>query len=136
MPVVLPVVILAIVLPVVVLIVVVVVLVILVLVLVLAIVIIIIVVLIALADSEFGAVILGSSLGDGHEDGLMVGGRGHGADTVEASGKTASDNSLQASVAISSIVDSLEEGKGVGWRTGKCQSSFGGLVEILTGSEE
>lgn len=41
----------------------------------------------------------------------MVGSTGHGADTVVTSGETTSDSGAQASVAVTRVVDTLEEGE-------------------------
>lgn len=50
-------------------------------------------------------------LSDRHEDRLVVGGTGHGADTVVTSRETTSDSGAQASVAVASVIDTLEEGE-------------------------
>lgn len=50
-------------------------------------------------------------LSDGHEDRLVVGSTGHGADTVVTSRETTSDSGAQASIAVASVIDTLEEGE-------------------------
>lgn len=65
-------------------------------------------------NREVAAVLLGTTLGNGHQNGLMVGSTGHGADTVAASRETTSDFSGELTVAVTSIVDTLEEGKDSG----------------------
>ena len=60
------------------------------------------------------AVLLRSSLSDRHQDRLVVGGTRHGADAVVASGKTAVNDCLKVTLAVSGIVDTLEEGKLLG----------------------
>lgn len=79
-------------------------------------------------NSEFVAVILGTTLGDGHQNGLMVGSTRHGADTVVSSGQASSDGGLQVTIAIAGIVDTLEEDK-----LGSIQGSVGrqGVTHIL-----
>ena len=48
-------------------------------------------------------------LSDGHSDRLMISGRRHGADTVIPSRQTTLDCSRQATLAITGVVDALEE---------------------------
>lgn len=50
-------------------------------------------------------------LSDRHENRLVVGSTGHGADTVVTSGKTTSNRGAQASIAVARVVDTLEEGE-------------------------
>lgn len=60
----------------------------------------------------------------------MVGSTGHGADTVVTGGETTSDSSAQASVAVSGVVDTLEEGK-LGSVEGLVRSD--GVAHVLDG---
>lgn len=57
------------------------------------------------------AIILGTTLGDGHQDRLVVGGTCHGADAVVASGQTARDGRGEGALAVAGVVDTLEEGE-------------------------
>jgi hypothetical protein len=66
------------------------------------------------ADSEVAAVLLGPTLGDGHQDRLVVGGAGHGAKAVVAGGKTTRNGDGQLSLAVAGIVDTFEEGEFAG----------------------
>lgn len=63
----------------------------------------------------------------GHENGLMVGRRGHGANTVDTCGKTTGNSSRETAVSITLIVDTLKEGEGgwIGW--GGCIEGTDGL---------
>lgn len=70
-----------------------------------------IVVTTTVCDSELGTIVLSTTLSNWHEDGLMVAGRSHSADTVGTSGETTGGGSSQQAVAVSVIVDTLEEGK-------------------------
>ena len=69
----------------------------------------VVVIVVGGSDGELVAVILSTTLGDGHQDGLVVGGGEHGADTVIAGGQTTSDGSGEETVAVAGIVDALEE---------------------------
>jgi hypothetical protein len=64
---------------------------------------------VTLADGEVLAILLRATLGDRHEDGLMVGSRRHGADAVVTGGKSTGDISLNETLAVAGIVDALEE---------------------------
>lgn len=66
-------------------------------------------VVVVASDGELVAVVLSATLGDGHDDGLVVGGGEHGADTVVAGGETACDGGGEQAVAVAGVVDSLEE---------------------------
>jgi hypothetical protein len=66
-------------------------------------------VVVVASDGELVAVVLSATLGDGHDDGLVVGGGEHGADTVVAGGETAGDGGGEQAVAVAGVVDSLEE---------------------------
>lgn len=59
-------------------------------------------------------------LGERHTDGLMVGGRGHGADTVTASRQTTLDRGRQEAFSVTGVVDAFEkyEFGGVGCDSG------------------
>lgn len=70
--------------------------------------------IVGVADGELGAVILGTSLGNRHENGLMVGGTGHRANAVIASGETARDSGGEDTLTIALVVDTLEEDKLLG----------------------
>jgi hypothetical protein len=74
----------------------------------------------ASGNSELGAIIGSSSLRNRHQNALMVGSGRHGADAVVASGKTSSDGGLEKTLAVSGIIDSLEEGE-LGWIQGGCR---------------
>lgn len=50
-------------------------------------------------------------LSDRHEDRLVVGSTGHGADTVVTGWETTSDCGAQTSVAVARVVNTLEEGE-------------------------
>lgn len=61
----------------------------------------------------------------------MVGGRVHGADTIETGRKTRSDRSLEKTLSVSVVVDTLEEGEGLRVRSLLgCQI----IAEILDGN--
>jgi hypothetical protein len=62
-------------------------------------------------NSELGAIISRSSLRDRHQDRLMVCSGCHGTDSVVASWETASHGSLEQTLSVAGIVDSLEEGE-------------------------
>lgn len=61
--------------------------------------------------SKADTVILGTTLSDGHDYRLMVGSRGHGAKTVVTSRETTGYICRQKTLAISGVVDTLEEGE-------------------------
>lgn len=65
-------------------------------------------------NGEVDAVLLRATLGDRHENRLVVGSTGHGAGTVVTRGQTTVDGGAEASVAVAGIVDTLEEGKLLG----------------------
>jgi hypothetical protein len=67
----------------------------------------------AAANSESHTVILGTTLSDWHDNRLMVGGRGDGADAVDASRETSIKRGSEKTIAITGIVDTLEESKGL-----------------------
>jgi hypothetical protein len=69
-------------------------------------------------DSESYTVILGTTLGDCHENRLMVAGRGHRAGTVNTGRKTISEVSTEKTLAVAGVVDTLEESKGLRIRGG------------------
>ena len=69
---------------------------------------------VASTNGEPDAVILGATLSNGHNNRGVVAGRGQRANTVDTIGKTSGEIRTQETVAISSIVDALEEGKGFG----------------------
>lgn len=75
-------------------------------------------VVVALTDGEVLAVLLRAALGDRHENGLMVGSRRHGADAVVASGKSTGHISLNKTLAVAGIVDTLEEDELLGIKRG------------------
>lgn len=79
-------------------------------------------------DSEFLAIILSTTLSDRHKDGLMVGGRTHSADTIVASWKSTGNSGAEKTFAVTSIVDTLEEGK-LDWVW--CDLRREGVSEIL-----
>lgn len=64
---------------------------------------------VALTNSEADAVLLRPTLGDRHQDGLMVGSAGHGAQAVVALGKTTRDIGAELARTVSGVVDALEE---------------------------
>lgn len=66
---------------------------------------------IASADSEADAIILGTALGNRHDDRLVIGSRSHGAETVVASGQAALDIGRQQTIAVALVIDALEEDK-------------------------
>jgi len=71
-------------------------------------------------NSKLCAVIWGSSLGDRHENWLMVGGGGHGAYSVVACRETTSDGGGEETLSVTCVVDALEESElggveGAGW---------------------
>jgi hypothetical protein len=66
------------------------------------------------ANGEPNAVVLSTTLSDGHKHRLMVTSRGHGADTIVSSGQTFREGGSEFSVTIAIVVDTLEEGKGLG----------------------
>jgi hypothetical protein len=76
-------------------------------------------------DDEADTVILSTTLSDGHEDRLMVGSGGHSAASVVTGGETLSKDSGEQSIAVSSVVDTLEEGECVSCR--RC-----GTVDVLS----
>lgn len=53
-----------------------------------------------------------------HENRLVVASRSHGANPVDASRQPTSDGGTQTTISITSIIDTLEEGEGIGvrWR--------------------
>lgn len=57
------------------------------------------------------AVILGTTLGDGHDHGLMVGSGCHGAETIITGREAAGDVGGEKTLSIPGVVDTLEEGK-------------------------
>jgi hypothetical protein len=63
----------------------------------------------AVGDSEAHTVVLGTALSDRHQNRLMVGGGGHGADAVGTSRKTRSKIGREGSLTVTSVVDTLEE---------------------------
>ena len=63
------------------------------------------------SDNKLRAVIRRTTLCNGHENKLMVGRGSHSADAVVASRKSSGNSCREPTVAITSIVDSLEEGK-------------------------
>jgi hypothetical protein len=65
-------------------------------------------------DSEPNAVVLCTTLGDGHDYRLMVGCGCHGAGTVDTIGQTGRKISAEQTLTISVVVDTLEEGKVLG----------------------
>lgn len=64
---------------------------------------------IAGANSETDAVILGTALGNRHDNRLVVGSCSHGAETIVASGQATLDVGRQQTVAVALVVDALEE---------------------------
>ena len=88
------------------------------------------VVAVASSDGEVLAVVLGSTLGNGHQDRLMVGGGRHGAHAVVASGQPAGDGGRDETLAVSGVVDTLEESElGRIQRCGRAQR----VSEVLDG---
>jgi hypothetical protein len=67
--------------------------------------------IVALADSKPNAIVLGPTLSDRHDDRLMIAGGSHGTGTVIAGRKTSCKICAEQALAISSIVDALEEDK-------------------------
>lgn len=65
-------------------------------------------------NGEANAVILSTTLSDGHEDGLMVGRGRHAAQAVVAGGETAGDLGREEATAVAGVVDALEKGKLLG----------------------
>lgn len=63
------------------------------------------------ADTKVSAVLLRSTLSDGHQDRLVIGGTGHGADAITTRGQTSSHLGGKPTLAITGIVDALEESK-------------------------
>src|SRR3569833_2994114 len=70
----------------------------------------VVVVVVGSNNRELAAVVLGTSLGNGHDDGLVVGSRRQGEHAEVAGGKASGDHGLKKSVAVASIVDTLDEG--------------------------
>jgi hypothetical protein len=70
----------------------------------------------AVGNSEPDTVILSTTLSNGHENWLMVAGRSHGADTVATGRKTLGEIGRKSTLAVTSVVDTLEEGKRLGIR--------------------
>lgn len=54
---------------------------------------------------------MSTTLSDGHEYRLVVGSRGHGAETVVTGGETTVDCRGQEALVVSGRVDTLEEGE-------------------------
>src|SRR3569833_1512405 len=71
----------------------------------------VVVVVVGSNNRELAAVVLGTSLGNGHDDGLVVGSRRQGAHAEVAGGKASGDHGLKKPLAVASIVDTLEEGE-------------------------
>lgn len=69
-------------------------------------------------------------LGDGHDDHLMVGCRSKSADTVVTRRKATSDISRQETLAVTRVVDTLEESE-LSWV--RRRSGVQGVSEILNG---
>jgi hypothetical protein len=62
-------------------------------------------------NSEPDAVVLGATLGNGHDHGSVVGRGAQGASTVDTVGETGCKIGAERTLAVSVVVDSLEEGK-------------------------
>ena len=62
-----------------------------------------------LAGGELGTVILSSTLSDGHQNGLVIARRGHGAATVIPRGKTFRDRGREDALAVCGGVETFEE---------------------------
>ena len=69
------------------------------------------------ANAKVAAVLLRATLGNRHQNRLVVGGTAHGADTVATGGETASHRGGKPALAVSGIIDALEEGElgGIKW---------------------
>ncbi|KAK1238366.1 hypothetical protein MKX07_006512 [Trichoderma sp. CBMAI-0711] len=62
-------------------------------------------------NGEADAVILSTTLSHGHQHRLVVGSRGHGAQAVVSGGQAVGNGGRQQTLAVASIVDTLEEDK-------------------------
>jgi hypothetical protein len=65
-------------------------------------------------DGEPDAVVLSTTLSDRHEHRLMVTGRGQSADAIVSGGETLLKGSSEFAIAVTSVVDTLEESEGLG----------------------
>jgi hypothetical protein len=61
-----------------------------------------------------GDAVTGQGVTHRHEDSLMIASRGHGANTINTSRKAADNSGTKSAIAVSSIVESLEEDES-GW---------------------
>jgi hypothetical protein len=73
---------------------------------------------IVVTNGKSNTVILGATLSNRHENGLMVAGGGHGASTVYTGRKTSSKICTEKSLAVSVVVDTLEESEVLGVQGG------------------
>jgi len=80
-------------------------------------------------DREVDAIVDGTVLGDGDEDGLMVGCCVDRAQAVATSGETLVDRGREFALAVSGQVETLEEGKDVGVQGGLALE----VVNLLNG---
>lgn len=69
----------------------------------------VVVVVCVASNSESDTVILRTTLSNRHDDRLVVGSTGHGADTVVSSRQTTGNVSSEQTISVTSIVDTLEE---------------------------
>ena len=84
---------------------------------------------IALTNSEFGTVVLGTALGDGHEDRLVVRGTAHSTHAVVSCWEAFSHIGRQQAVSIAVVVDTFEEGKSGRIRSASSQLCFREIME-------
>lgn len=77
-----------------------------------------------LPNHKLGTVILCPTLSNGHNDGLMVPRRDHGAHTIHAWGEAARDLGVERAVLVDWLIDALEIGKaGRVWRLESAQTA-------------
>ena len=71
----------------------------------------VVVVLLALTNGELGTIVLGTTLSNGHDYGLMVASTAQSTSSVETSWETVGNDCLELTVSVSIVVDTLEESK-------------------------